>query len=374
MEIVTSNLKLIVMDNIWEFGQKVDAHLKLMREIHDPTQSFITPVKLTRFSSGEAKATLLETVREKDVYILSDVTNYSCTYKMRGMINHMSPDDHYQDIKRVISAMNRNASSVHVVMPFLYEGRQHKRKGRESKDCSLMLHELERMKARSIFTIDAHDPTICNAIEETSFDNFFPTYSILNEFVASEHIDFDKLFVVSPDTGAVDRAIFYANMLGTDVGIYYKRRDPNKVVDGKNLIVAHHYMGAPVAGKDILIVDDMISSGQSILEVAEEMKEKGADKVYLSASFALFSDGPESIEAFDKAYETGVFDKLYATNLNYVPDDIKARSWFHQADCSEYIASIIDRQNSCQPLSPLHDNKEKILMKINEAKKANTTK
>ncbi len=373
MEVVTNNLKLIVMDNILEFGNRVDRHLKLMRGIHDPNFSFIIPVKMTRFSSGEGKATILETVREQDVYVFSDVTNYSCTYKMRGFTNHMSPDDHFQDIKRVISAMNKNASSVHLVMPFLYEGRQHKRKGRESMDCSLMLHELERMGTRSIITIDAHDPTIRNAIEDTSFDSVFPTYSILKEFIETEDLDFDKLFVVSPDTGAVDRAVFYANMLGTDVGIYHKRRDYSQVVDGKNPIVAHHYMGAPVEGKDVLIVDDMIASGQSILEVAEEMKERGASKVYLSASFALFSDGEKSVEAFNEAYEKGIFDRLYATNLNYVPEETKSLPWFHQADCSKYIAKIIDNLNNRQPISPLLDSKEKILVKINQAKTSKAT-
>ena len=240
-------------------------------------------------------------------------------------------------------------------------------------DCSLMLHELERMGTRSIITIDAHDPTIRNAIEDTSFDSVFPTYSILNEFIETEDLDFDKLFVVSPDTGAVDRAVFYANMLGTDVGIYHKRRDYSQVVDGKNPIVAHHYMGAPVEGKDVLIVDDMIASGQSILEVAEEMKERGASKVYLSASFALFSDGEKSIDAFNEAYEKGIFDRLYATNLNYVPEETKSLPWFHQADCSKYIAKIIDNLNNRQPISPLLDSKEKILAKIKQAKTSKAT-
>ncbi len=368
MEIKTSNLRLVVMDNFKEFGQKVDGHLKLMHNVPDEKGSFIVPIELTRFANAEAKAKILETVRAKDVYILGDVTNYSCTYPMYGFTNHKSPDDHYQDLKRVISAMDGDASSVTVVMPFLYESRQHKRKGRESKDCSLMLHELENMGVNSILTFDAHDPNITSALLHTSFDNIYPTYTILKNFIDNEDIDFDNLLAVSPDTGAVDRAIYYADTLGIDVGIYHKRRDYSKVVDGKNPIVAHEYMGADVKGKNVIIVDDMIASGQSIIEVADQMKERGANDIYLITSFALFSDGAKSIELFDKAYEKGTFTRLYATNLCYIPEDVKEREWIHVSDCSKYVAKLINALNEHEPISPLMDNKPKILEKIKEVK------
>lgn len=363
-----NNLRLIVMDNIQEFGQKVDEHLKLMQGITDENFSFIVPVRMTRFASGEAKAEILESIRAKDVFVLTDVMNYSCTYKMYGFINHKSPDDHFQDLKRVISAMDGGAETVRVIMPFLYESRQHKRKGRESMDSSMALHELEHMDVNSIITFDAHDPNIRNALQHCSFDNLYPTYSILKDFIENEEIDFNKLLVVSPDTGAVDRAIYYADMLGTDVGIYHKRRDYSQVVDGKNPIVAHEYMGADVNGKHVIIVDDMIASGQSMLDVAEQLKTRGAKNIYLIASFALFSDGEKSIDAFKKAHKNKIFTKCYSSNLSYVPDEIKNQDWFHLADCSKYISKLIHTLSNHESISPLLNSKEKIINKISEVK------
>lgn len=368
MEIEKNNLRLIVMDNFLEFGKKVDDHLKKMHGITDNNFSFIVPVRLSRFASGEAKAEILESIRAKDVFILTDVMNHSCTYKMHGFINHKSPDDHFQDLKRVISAMDGGAASIRVIMPFLYESRQHKRKGRESMDSSLALHELENMDVNSIITFDAHDPNIRNALQHCSFDNLYPTYSILKDFVEKEKIDFDDLLVVSPDTGAVDRAIYYADMLGTDVGIYHKRRDYSKVVDGKNPIVAHEYMGAEVKGKHVIIVDDMIASGQSMLDVAEELKARGTKNIYLIASFALFSDGKKSIEAFNEAYKKKIFTKCYASNLSYVSEEVKNQEWFELADCSKYLSKLISTLSTHNSISPLINSKDKILAKIAEVK------
>ena len=371
MEGKGKNLRLIVMDNFEEFGRKVDGHLKLMRHIEDENATFIVPVKITRFSSGEGKAEIMDTIRAQDVYILTDVMNYDCTYKMRGFINHKSPDDHYQELKRVISAMDGAEESLKVIMPFLYEGRQHKRKGRESKDCSEMLHELEFSGVDSFITFDAHDPSIRNALHTCSFDSIYPTYSILKEFIENEQIDFDNLLVVSPDTGAVDRAVYYAEMLGTDVGIYHKRRDMSKVVNGKNPIVAHEYLGAPVEGKNVIVVDDMIASGQSILEVAEQLKKRGAENIYLIASFALFSDGEKSVQAFDEAYENGIFTRCYTSNLCYMPKEVEEKDWLRVGDCSKYVAKLIDTLNKHESISPLLDSKEKILTKVREAKVKN---
>lgn len=368
MKLEKNNLRLIVMDNCLEFGKKVDDHLKKMKGIKDKEFSFIVPIKLPRFASGEAKAEILESIRAKDVFIITDVMNHSCTYKMHGFVNHKSPDDHFQDLKRIISAMDGGAASIRVIMPFLYESRQHKRKGRESMDSSMALHELENMDVNSIITFDAHDPNIRNALQHCSFDNLYPTYSILKDFIEIEKIDFEDLLVVSPDTGAVDRAIYYADMLGTDVGIYHKRRDYSKVVDGKNPIVAHEYMGADVKNKHVIIVDDMIASGQSMLDVAEQLKARGAKNIYLIASFALFSDGEKSIKAFNGAYNKNIFTKCYSSNLSYVSDEVRKQEWFHLADCSKYLSKLISTLSEHESISPLLNSKEKILSKIAEIK------
>ena len=368
MEIVGSNLRLIVMDNFLDFGKKVDEHLKLKRGIYDDRFSFIVPTTLPRFSSGEAKAVINESIRDKDIYILSDVTNYSCTYTMHGFINHKSPDDHYQDIKRVISAMDGAADSIKVIMPFLYESRQHRRKMRESKDCSLMLHELEFLGVKGILTCDVHDPSVRNALHNCSFDNIYLTHDILDQITDKENLDYNHLIIVAPDTGASDRAEYYANILGSNIGQFNKRRDYTKVIDGKSPIVAHEYIGTNVEGKTAIVVDDMISSGQSMIDVAERLKELGAEKIYLIASFSLFSDGPKSINIFEQAYEKGIFNKLYTTNLSYVPTTTKQLPWFEEVDCSNHITNIINALNNHESISPFLNGKEKILQKINNAK------
>lgn len=371
MELVSSNLRLIVMDNFLDFGKKVDGHLKLKRDIYDDHFSFIVPTTTPRFSSGEAKAVIEESVRAKDVYILSDVLNYSCTYKMHGFINHKSPDDHYQDIKRAISAMNGAAESVRVIMPFLYESRQHRRKTRESEDCSLMLHELEFLGVKGILTCDAHDPGVRSALLNCSFDNIYLTHDILEQIIEENDLDFNNLMVIAPDTGASDRAEYYANILGCNMGQFTKRRDYTRIVNGKNPILSHDYIGADAKDKTTIIVDDMISSGQSMLEVAERLKDDGAKQTYLIASFSLFSDGEKSMELFQKAYEDGVFDKLYTSNLNYVPEETKNLPWFNEVDCSPRIGNIINALNQHHSISPFLNGKEKILQKVKTAKEKN---
>ena len=292
--------------------------------------------------------------------------NHSCTYEMHGYLNHKSPDDHYQDLKRIISAMDGAEDKLTVIMPFLYEGRQHKRKGRESKDCSLMLQELESLGVDSFITFDAHDPSIRNSLHSCSFDSIYPTYNILKEFIENEPIDFSNVLVASPDMGAIERAKCYAEMLNTPFGFCYKRRDMTRVVNGKNPIIAHEYLGTSVEGKNVIVVDDMIASGQSMLEVAEQLKQRGAQNIYLIASFALFSDGQKSIEAFNEAYEKGVFTRCYTSNLCYIPEEAREQEWLRMGDNSKYVAKLIDTLNKHESISPLLDSKGKILTKVKE--------
>lgn len=366
MEIITNNLRLLVMDNFEEFGKKVDGHLKLMRGVTDPNATFIAPTRLTRFASGEGKGEILESIRGKETYILTDVMNHSCTYEMHGYLNHKSPDDHYQDLKRVISAMDGAEDKLTVIMPFIYEGRQHKRKGRESKDCSLMLQELESLGVDSFITFDAHDPSIRNSLHSCSFDSIYPTYSILKEFIENEPIELDNFLVASPDMGAIERAKCYAEMLNTPFGFCYKRRDMTRVVNGKNPIIAHEYLGTSVEGKNVIVVDDMIASGQSMLEVAEQLKDRGAANIYLIASFALFSDGQKSIDAFNEAYQNGVFKRCYTSNLCYIPEEARKQEWLKTGDNSKYVAKLIDTLNKHESISPLLDSKSKILTKVRD--------
>lgn len=361
--IENDDLRLIVMSNIKEFGEKVNAGLQGLR---GDTKSYLTSIEEIRFNNGEGKIKINETIRNKDVYIISDIGNHSITYEMFGYKNHMGPDEHFMDIKRVISAIRGQASSITVVMPLLYESRQHRRKGRESLDCALAIQELQALGVKTIITFDVHDPNIQNATPCMSFENFYPTHTILESFVERENLDFENLLVVSPDTGAMDRAIYYANMLNTDVGMFYKRRDLTKIVNGKNPIVQHEYMGKDVNGKNVIVVDDMIASGGSMLEVASELKKRGAKKVYLVATFALFTSG---VEAFNKAHKDGLFDMLYTTNLTYIDPKLKKQKWFYDVDCSLFLSKIINVLNRHQSVSPLLNGKKEILKLINDKKK-----
>ena len=342
------NLRLIVLDSHKELGRTINNHLK---KINNTEEDYIIPVVNNRFNNGEGKVRINGSVREKDIYILADVGNYSTTYNMHGFLNHFSPDDHFQDIKRVISAISGHASSITVVMPLLYESRQHKRKGRESLDSALALRELENLKVNNIITFDAHDPSICNAIPNVAFDNIFPTKEIIKQ-LQKDNKDLNNLIVISPDMGAMERARYYAEVLKVSTGVFYKRRDLSKVVNGKNPILEHVYMGEDVKNKNVLIVDDMIASGTSMLEVATMLKEKGANKVFMTATFALFTEG---IEEFDRAHSEGIFDYLYSTNLSYVPEKLKNCAWYKSADMSIILANVINDLNKKESLSKYYE-------------------
>lgn len=344
-----SDLCLIVMDNCKEFGQMVDDHLKSIRKTDE---SFILPIEMVRFSDGEGKVKLLSSIRGKDVYIISDTHNYSTSFKMYGTTHLMSPDEHFQDIKRTILAMMGHANKISVVMPFLYESRQHRRKSRESLDCALALQELEALGVNNIITFDAHDPNVQNAIPTLSLDNFYPTNDILKVFLKNEKIDTENTLVISPDAGAMDRARFLADIIKVDVGLFYKRRDLSKIVNGMNPIEAHEYLGKDLEGKNAIVVDDMIASGKSLIDVAEELKKRKAKNIYFFSTFALFTNGPE---IFVNAYKDNLFNKIYSTNLTYVPKEIMESEWFVAADCSEFLAQIIDYNNSGKSISELID-------------------
>lgn len=352
-----SNLKLIILDNFKNVGEKVDKELqRLMKE----KESYAVRTSNSRFSNGEGKVKLEETVRHQDLYILCDVGNYSMSYTMHGNTHYMSPDEHFQDVKRVISATSGRSENITLIMPLLYQSRQHKRKGRESLDCALALQELENLGVNCIVTFDAHDPNVSNAIPNLPFENFYPTHIILEDLLEE---DLEKLLVVSPDMGAMERSRYYAELLGCDVGGFYKRRDLSKVVNGKNPIVDHVYMGTDVKDKNIIVVDDMIASGSSMIEVASELKKRGANKIYLISTFALFTEG---IELFQDAYEKKLFDKLYSTNLSYVREDVRNASWYHEVDCSSFIAKVIDTLHKGESIEPLQNGKKEMLRKINK--------
>lgn len=354
------DLKLIVLDNIGDFGKKTDNYLK---KINKTSDSYIIPITRDRFSNGEGKIKINGTIRDKDIYIISDVGNYNIIYDMHGFTHHMAPDEHFQDIKRVISAISGYASKITLVMPLLYESRQHKRKGKESLDCAIALKELEALGVNHIVTFDAHDPNVSNAIPNLPFENFYVAHDILNRLIEKENID--NLLVISPDMGAMERARYYAEILGSDVGVFYKRRDLSKVVDGKNPIVDHVYLGSDVKGKNIIVVDDMIASGASMLEVSKYLKENGANKIYLVSTFALLTEGPNK---FIESYRDGLFDKLYSTNLSYVPEVIKNEPWYEDVDCSKRLANIINTLHNKESLKTIFDDTKEVLKKVERKK------
>ena len=361
-----NDLGLIVLDSCKEMGEMVNREINKLR---NSDVNYIIPIKADRFSNGEGKVTILETVRDKDIYILTDVGNYNLTYTIHGYENHYSPDDHYQDIKRVILAMCGHAKKITLVSPLLYESRQHRRKGRESLDCAYALQELVSMGVKELVTFDVHDPNLCNAVPLLAFENIYPTHIILEKF-AKNNIDvLNDMIVVAPDFGAMERARYFAEMLSCEVGVFYKRRDLSKVVNGKNPIIEHAYMGADVKNKNIIVVDDMIASGGSILEVAHELKTRGAKKVFLCVTFSLFTEG---IQRFIDAYEKGDFDALYTTNLTYVKDDIKELSWFNPADCSKKIAETISTLNEGKSISPLLNGKSEFYKKMEKMQESHT--
>ena len=366
-------LKLIALPSAEKMGRRVNDYLvEFRRNIHndkvksDPAfhgykeSSYLVEAECPRFGTGEGKAVLHESIRGKDLFILVDVCNHSISYRMNGYANHMSPDDHYQDLKRVISACNGKAHRINVIMPFLYEGRQHKRNGRESLDCAYALEELRDMGVSNFITFDAHDPRVQNSTPLSGFDNFTSPYQFIRALLYGEEdliVDKDHLLVISPDEGALDRAIYFATVLGVDTGMFYKRRDYSTIVNGKNPIVAHEFLGDNIDGKDIVIIDDMISSGGSMLDTARQLKKMNARRVYICCTFGLFTEG---LDAFDRAYEQGCFDKVITTNLTYLPPEIFKRPYFLEADMSKFMASIIDFMNHDISLSNILATTDKI--------------
>jgi ribose-phosphate pyrophosphokinase len=365
-------LKLVVLQSAAELGNRVNDYLVDFRSKvsnvynNDPAfqgyveKNYLFNFSLPRFNSGEGKAVLNETVRGKDVYILVDVCNHSLTYKMNGYTNHMSPDDHYQDLKRVIAAINGKAHRINVIMPFLYEGRQHRRSGRESLDCAYAYEELSQMGVSNFITFDAHDPRIQNAAPLMGFDNFTAHYQFTRALLHAEKdliLDKDHVIVISPDEGAMDRAIYFSTVIGADTGMFYKRRDYSTIVNGKNPIVAHEFLGNEIEGKDIIIIDDMISSGDSMIDTSRQLKAMKAKRVFICTTFGMFTNG---LAAFDKAYEEGVFDRVITTNLSYRPPELLTKPYYLEADMSKFLASIIDFINHDVCLEQVSTPTEKI--------------
>jgi ribose-phosphate pyrophosphokinase len=324
------------------------------------SDTYVVDAVVPRFGSGEAKGTILQSVRGLDIFLIVDVTNYSLTYSLCGQTNHMSPDDHYSDLKRIIAAIEGKAKRITVIMPFLYESRQHKRSTRESLDCALALRELIDMGVDNIITFDAHDPRVQNAIPLYGFETVQPAYQFIKALLTNVHdiqVDSDHLMIISPDEGGMSRAVYIANVLGVDMGMFYKRRDYTKIVNGRNPIVAHEFLGTNVEGKDVIVIDDMISSGESMIDVARKLKDLKANRIFLYSTFGLFTNG---LDRFDKAYEEGLFYRVLTTNLVYQTPELLSRPYYISCDMSKYIALLIDTLNHDASISDLLDPFERI--------------
>ncbi len=365
-------LKIVATESAVQLADRVNQYLIEFRKTvnnlakNDPAfqgyveDNYLAKASCPRFGTGEGKGVLHESIRGKDVFFLVDVCNHSITYNLNGYTNHMSPDDHYQDLKRLIAAANGKARRINVIMPFLYEGRQHKRTGRESLDCAYAIEELSRMGVSNFITFDAHDPRVQNAAPLSGFDNFIPPYQFIRALLHTEEdliIDKYHTVVISPDEGALDRAVYFANVLGVDTGMFYKRRDYSTIINGKNPIVAHEFLGDNIDGKDVIIIDDMVSSGGSMLDTARKLKSMNAKRVFICCSFGLFTDG---LAAFDEAYEKCYFDKVVTTNLTYQPPELKERPYYVEADMSKFLASIIDFMNHDSSMANVSTPTEKI--------------
>lgn len=365
-------LKLIVLESAVNLGKRVNQYLINFRhEIKniaktDPafegyvSDNYLVDAACYRFGTGEGKGVISESVRGKDIFILVDVCNNSISYHMNGYTNYKSPDDHYQDLKRMIAAINGKAHRVNVIMPFLYEGRQHKRNGRESLDCAYAIEELSNMGVSNFITFDAHDPRVQNAEPLRGFDNFIPPYQFIRALLRTEEgllVDKDHLIVISPDEGALDRAVYFANVLGVDTGMFYKRRDYSTIINGKNPIVAHEFLGDNIDGKDVIIIDDMIASGGSMIDTARQLKAMNAKRVYICCTFGLFTEG---LSKFDEAYEKCYFDRVITTNLTYQQPELTKRPYYVEADMSKFLASIIDFMNHDSSMANVYTPTEKI--------------
>ena len=379
--IPVGSLGIISLPGCKPLGEKVDQYLVKWRAERESEhkeslafagyqrESYLLDAKVPRFGSGEAKGQILESVRGTDLYLLVDVLNYSMTYSLCGNENHMSPDDHYQDLKRIIAAVGGKARRITVIMPFLYESRQHKRTSRESLDCALALQELVSMGVDNIITFDAHDPRVQNAIPLHGFETVQPAYQFIKGLlrnVKDLQLDSNHMMVISPDEGATGRAIYFANVLGLDMGMFYKRRDYTTIVDGRNPIVAHEFLGSSVEGKDVIILDDMISSGDSILDVARQLKMRKAKRIYAAATFGLFTNG---MEKFDQAYEEGLISGILTTNLIYQTPELLSRPYYINCDMSKYIALVIDTLNHDASISSILDPSERIQHVVEKYKK-----
>lgn len=370
--IPVGSLGIIPLSGCKELGDKVDRYLVKWRAERESEHkdslafagyqrdSYIIQTRVPRFGTGEAKGEILESVRGDDIYLLVDVTNYSLTYSLCGQENHMSPDDHFQDLKRIIAAIGGKSRRITVIMPYLYESRQHKRNSRESLDCALALQEMVNMGVDNIITFDAHDPRVQNAIPLHGFETVSPTYQFIKGLlnnVSDLTIDADHMMLVSPDEGGMGRAIYMANVMGLDMGMFYKRRDYTRVVNGRNPIVAHEFLGSSVEGKDIIIVDDMISSGESMIEVATYLKKRKARRIFAAATFGLFTAG---LDKFDEAYEQGLIYRVLTTNLIYQKPELLEKEWYISCDMSKYIAYIIDTLNHDSSISDLLNPNDRI--------------
>lgn len=380
--IPAGTLGIIAIDGCQAMGKEVDHFITTWR--HEDGHKFMDDVVFSgyqrdsylvnahvpRFGSGEAKGVIDESVRGMDLYILVDVCNYSLTYSMSGNTNHMSPDDHYQNLKRIIAAVGGKAKRINVIMPFLYESRQHKRSSRESLDCALALQELTHMGVDNIITFDAHDPRVQNAIPLSGFETVRPTYQFVKGLLDRYDdliIDSDHMMAISPDEGATERAVYLANVLNLDMGMFYKRRDYTRVVNGRNPIVAHEFLGSSVEGKDVIILDDMISSGDSILDVAKQLKSRNAKRIFAAATFGLFTNG---LDKFDEAYESGLIDGVLTTNLIYQTPELLSRPYYINCDMNKYVALMIDTLNHDGSISDILDPSERIQVCVEEYKKA----
>lgn len=371
-------LGIVPLKSCSKMGEKVDDYLVQWREQREhenqsnlafsgyKRDSYVVSASTPRFGSGEGKGVLNDSIRGYDLYIMVDVCNYSIEYSLCGTTNHMSPDDHYADLKRVIAAAGGKARRINVIMPFLYESRQHKRSGRESLDCALMLQELTAMGVENIITFDAHDPRVHNSIPLKGFESVSCTYQFIKYLllgVDDLHIDSEHMMVISPDEGGMGRAVYFANVLGLDMGMFYKRRDYTKIVNGRNPIVAHEFLGTNVEGKDVIIIDDMISSGESMIDVASELKKRGANRVFCATTFGLFTNG---FDKFDEAYEKGIIDKILTTNLVYQPDELLSKPWYINVDMSKYMALLIDTLNHDSSISDLLNPVDRIQKRVKE--------
>ena len=361
-----SNLKIIVPENFKEFGEKVDRHLI---EMMKSDKSFIIPVDLVRFNNGEGKGIVHESIRDKDLYILSDVSNYDVSYKLYGRVHYMSPDEHFQDIKRILSAECGHAMKRTLIMPYLYESRQDKKDTRESLDCAIALRELVNLGVDEIVTCDVHNKSIMNAVPTTAFENVYLTDTMIVDWLAKEDVsELSDIICISPDEGAMKRARFFSEVLGNvEVGSFYKQRDYSVVVDGKNPIIEHKFLGpSDLSGKIAIVVDDMIASGGSILDTAMQLKKLGADKIYLMVTFALFTNG---VSKFDEYYNSGYFDKVYATNLSYVPSEIKNKDWFGSVDCSYNVANLINKIHYGKSIGEIIKGKSEVVTRVRDIRK-----